>query len=128
MKTAYRMCIAGSLLALVLLVLAGLPASAADTPAIVGSWSCTSSTADGNDASWTLSVKSDGGKLSASVEDSSIGDINISDFKADGNEASFTAETGGAAYSVKLTVKGAELEGTFEGDQASGTIKGTKKS
>jgi hypothetical protein len=127
MKNAYRFCIPGAVLALVVLLLAGMPARAAAASPIVGAWSCTSTTADGNDATWTLSVKEQDGKLTAAVEDSSIGDIVISNFKADGNDITFNAETGGAGYSVKLTVKGDSLEGTFEGDQASGTIKGTKK-
>src|SRR5947209_7418115 len=113
--------------ALALLVLLAGPVRAADAPAIVGTWDCTSSTADGNDATWTLAVKEEDGKLVATVQDSSIGEIAISDFKATGNDASFNAEHGGAGYAVKLTVKGPALEGTFEGDQASGTIKGTKK-
>lgn len=128
MKTAYRLWIPCAILALAVMLLAGTPALAADAPAIVGSWDCTSTTADGNDATWTLVVKEQDGKLVASVENSSVGDINISDFKADGASANFTAETGGNSYSVKLMVKGAAVEGTFEGDQASGTIKGTKKS
>src|SRR5579885_3520666 len=106
MKNTYRSCIAGAVLALALVLLAGVPAFAADSPAIVGAWNCTSTTADGNDATWPLTAKQQEGKLVATVEDSSVGDITISDFKASGNDASFTAETGGAAYSVKLNVKG----------------------
>jgi len=102
---------------------------AAGQPAIVGAWDCVSSTAEGDDQTWTLTVtQQPDGKLAATIGGGSLGDVSITDFKADADKATFTAATGGATYAVKLTVKGSNVEGTFEGDQASGTIKGTKKS
>jgi hypothetical protein len=102
---------------------------AAEQPAIIGTWDCVSSTADGDDQSWTLTVAAQpDGKLQVTLGGGSLGDVTVTDFKAEADKATFTAATGGATYAVKLTVKGTNVEGTFEGEQASGTIKGTRKS
>ena len=103
----------GAVLTLVLLLVAATPARAAD-PGILGSWNCTSSTADGDDSTWTLTISQQDGKLVGTVADSSVGDITVTDLKAEGDEATFTAGHDGATFAVKLTVKGSALEGTFE--------------
>lgn len=101
---------------------------AAERPAIVGTWDCVSSTADGDDQTWTLAVtQQPDGKLAVTLGGGTLGDVDVTDFKADGDKATFTANHQGSTYAVKLTVKGSNVEGTFEGEQASGTIKGTKK-
>lgn len=115
--------------ATVVVALSLLVLRAAERPAIVGSWNCVSSAPDGYAQTWTLTVtKQDDGKLAARVGGGSLGDVAVTDFKAEADKVSFTAETGGNTYSVKLTVDGSKLEGTFEGEQASGKIKGTRKS
>jgi len=100
---------------------------AAETPAIVGAWDCTSTTSDGDDQTWTLTVTQQDGKLTATLGGGSLGDVTVTDFKAEADKATFNAHTGSGDYAVKLTVKGTNVEGAFEGEQASGTIKGTKK-
>ena len=117
-----------TLLATVAVAFSLLIVRAAETPAIVGAWDCTSTTSDGDDQTWTLTVTKDGDKLNATLGGGSLGDVTVSDFKAEADKATFNAHTTNGDYAVKLTVKGANIEGTFEGEQASGTIKGTKKS
>ena len=115
-------------LALALLTIAAIPARAFDAPAIVGTWDCVSTTNDGDEQTWTLTVKQDNGNLVATLGGGSLGDVGVEDFRAEGTTASFVAKTNSGSYGVKLTVKGSAVEGTFDGDQASGTIKGKKQS
>ena len=114
--------------ALLALLVVRMPARAFDAPAIVGVWDCVSSTTDGEDHEWTLTVKQENGNLAAIVEGGGLGDVQVQDFKAEGTTATFTAKTGSGSYAVKLTVTGASLDGSFDGEQASGTIKGKKRS
>jgi len=87
----------GLLLAMVLFGLAGC--WAADNP-VAGKWDCTSNDGTGQELTWTLVVKEDGGKLSGSL----IGGL-------------------GAVDLIEP-----KLEGKFGCGEASGSFKGAKQS
>lgn len=114
-----------------ILILAAVAALAwADNPA-VGKWSCTSVDERGNPLNWTLIVKEDGGKLSATIADLPDGvSIELLETKLDGNTLNFKVPINPEEI-VEVTAKidGKNIEGTFAGKTSGkGTLKGTKQS
>ena len=101
----------------------------AENPA-VGKWSCASVDERGNQINWTLLVKEDGGKLSASIADlPDGGTVELLDPKVDGSTLTFKVPINPEEI-VEVTAKidGKNLEGTFSGKTAGkGTLKGTKQ-
>jgi hypothetical protein len=102
----------------------------AENPA-VGKWSCTSVDERGTPLNWTLSVKEDGGKLSASIADlPDGGTVDLLDPKLDGSTLTFKVPVNPEEIvDVTLKIDGKNLEGTFSGKTSGkGTVKGAKQS
>jgi hypothetical protein len=112
------------------LILASLSALAwVDNPA-VGKWSCTSVDERGTPVTWTLIVKEDGGKLSASIADLPDGSsVDLLEPKLEGNVLTFRIPINPQEIvDVTTRIDGQNLEGTFSGkDSGKGTIKGSKQ-
>jgi hypothetical protein len=96
-------------------------ASAAD-----GVWDCVSATPDGGEFPFTLTVKEDGGKLTATAG-SDQGQIPLTNVELNGDQLSFVATLNDEDYSVKVTVKGDTLEGEWSGGGDSGSVKGKRR-
>ncbi len=113
----------------VLLVLAlfGLAACAAENP-VLGKWDCKSVDERGTEIRWTLVVKEDGAKLSASLV-GEMGEIELLDPKLERQTFTFAIPMGPQRIDVKLKLGTNTLDGTFNGGQAgAGTFKGVRQS
>ena len=106
-----------------LLAAAGLLAAA---PAIVGTWDCTTTDAEGNPVRAILTVKEEGGKLAGNV---TIEDLvaPISDTVVDGNSFRFKTTIQERTYEVQLKIAGSAFEGNWAGGGNKGSLKGTRK-
>lgn len=112
---------------LVALALFGFAAYAADNP-VLGKWDCKSVDERGTEVRWTLVVKEDGEKLSASLV-GEMGEIALLDPKLERQRFTFAIPMGPERIDVKLKVGTNTLDGTFSGGQAgTGTFKGVRQS
>lgn len=115
-------------IALVILLGFALPA-ASDNP-IVGKWNCVSvSNETGTKVAWTLNVKQNADKLSASVIMAETGDeIPALEPTVEGNTFSFKIKMNPQeTVEVTATFEGKQLTGTFKGkDSGTGTFKGLR--
>ena len=113
-----------------LAILLGFPLQAAPDNSIVGKWSCESvSNETGTKVAWTLNVKQEAGKLSASVIMAETGDeIPVLEPAIEGSNFRFKVRMNAQeTVEVTATVKGKELTGTFKGkDSGTGTFKGNR--
>ena len=99
---------------------------AADNPA-VGTWDAVGTDEAGQSSNWTLTVKDDGGKLAGTLS-GDPGEFPIVDAKVDGNSFTFKVVVNESTYTVETTLEGNKFEGKYKGPEASGTLKGTKRS
>ncbi len=85
----------------------------------------TSSTSDGGQIPWSLTIKFDdaGYSATASTED---GESPVKEFKVDGPNVSFKVPYHGDYYDIKLKLVEDKLAGTWSGGGDSGDTKGTK--
>lgn len=120
-----RIAVRFALASLFVLALAGTQLMAADA-AIVGTWTLNAETPNGT-LVYNLAVKQQDGALTATMDGGDQSPMTVHDVKADGDQASFVVDLNGESYTVKLTVKGDAVEGTWEGGDGSGAIKGSKK-
>ena len=112
---------------LLAMVLSGFAAGAAENP-VAGEWGCTSDDGSGQELTWTLVVKEDGGKLSGSLY-GGPGEIPLVDPKLEGNTFTFKIEVNtNCTVEAKLKIEGKKLEGTFGCAEARGSFKGVKRS
>ncbi|MFB3829781.1 MAG: hypothetical protein ACE15B_23625 [Bryobacteraceae bacterium] len=115
-------------IALVVLPAFALPASSGNP--IVGKWNCASvNNESGAKVAWTLNVKEDGGKLSASVIVAESGDeIPALEPRIEGNTFSFKVRMNPQeTVEVTATVEDKQLTGTFKGkDSGTGAFKGLR--
>jgi hypothetical protein len=104
-----------------LLLLCSLILSAAD-----GKWRFTATDNQGNDSQWVLELKTQDGKLTGTLSGDQ-GTLPLIDPKADDTSITFKVTVNDQTYSVDLKIDGDKLEGKFTGEEASGTIKGTRE-
>jgi len=113
-------------LILTILLFGSVAAWAADNQA-VGTWDVVSTDDAGQTANWTLTVKSDGGKLSGTLS-GDPGEFPIVDPKLEGNTFTFKVIVNEATYTTEGTIDGNKFDGKYKGPEAAGTLKGTKHS
>jgi hypothetical protein len=111
-------------------LLFGFAAWAAGNP-VVGTWDCVSNAGSGQDLTWTLVVKEDGGKLTGSLigGPESPGEIPLVDPKLQEDIFTFKIDVNpNCKVEAKLKLEGKKLDGTFGCAEAAGTFKGKKRS
>ena len=121
MKNAARLT-----LVLIALVLAALPlALAADTPKALGTWDVVAQTPNGEMPS-VLTIKAAEGGVKAEFE---LGGAarTVSDEKLVGDVLTFKVQYEGGLYGVEAKITGDTLEGTWQGNDASGTLKAKRR-
>jgi hypothetical protein len=115
-------------LALVLaaLVLASAPlAGAADVPKVVGTWDGVVTTPNG-DMTWLLTVRQVEGALKAEMEIEGAGRT-VTDESLEGNLFRLKVQYGGGVYDVEARINGDALEGTWQGEGYSGTLRAKRR-
>ncbi len=128
MRRQARNLVAGIILAgavAALMMTAGAGKAFAEASAADGVWDCVSATPDGGEFPFTLTVKEDGGKLTATAG-SDEGQIPLTNVTMNGDQLSFVATLNDQDYAVKVTVKGDTLEGEWSGGGDSGSVKGKR--
>jgi hypothetical protein len=92
---------------------------------LAGKWKMDSTTPDGNDVYWTLSITYKDGSYSAMIG-SEKGEAAARDFKVDGSKIHLRAPYQGEEYDVDLKLVDGKLVGTWSGNGDSGETKGEK--
>lgn len=114
-------------LVLAALVLAALPlALAADSVKAVGTWDAVATTPNGDMASVLVIKQVDGG-LKAEMELDGAART-ITDEKLEGDVFRMKLQYEGGIYDVEVKIAGDTLEGTWQGNGASGTLKAKRRS
>jgi hypothetical protein len=109
--------------ALAALILAGLAAAAGGA---AGVWNCTAITPDGEALKFTLKIREEEGRISATVEDAR-GAAPVIDPKLAGSAVSFKVDYDGSRFALALKVEGDKLEGTYTGEPATGKVTGARQ-
>lgn len=100
-------------------------ANAQQNEQLTGKWQMDSTTPDGNDVYWTLSITYKDGNYSATLG-SSEGETAAKEFKVDGSKIHLRAPYQGEEYDVDLKLVDGKLVGTWSGNGDSGETKGEK--
>jgi hypothetical protein len=100
-------------------------AYAQEGTALAGKWNMLSTTPDGADVHWTLSITYKDGNYSALMS-SDQGEDAAKDFKVEGSKIHLRAPYHGEEYDVDLTLVDGKLTGTWSGNGDSGATKGEK--
>jgi hypothetical protein len=111
-----------------LVAVAGLavsPAIAGDATAVAGLWDAVASTPDGELPALLTITEEDG----ALVVEMKIGGMarDVRDEALDGQTLTMRVIYDGAPYDVELTVNGDTMEGTYDGDAASGALTAKRR-
>lgn len=101
-------------------------AAKAEDASVVGVWDCVSETPDGGEYKFTLTVKHEDGKFTATAG-TDEGAMPVGEFTVDGDDVTFKATVGDQDYTVKIKVSGATFDGKWSGGDDSGSIKGSKR-
>jgi hypothetical protein len=112
---------------LLALVLTTAMAHAQEDSAVTGKWRMVSTTPDGNDVHWTLSITYKDGTYSAMLG-SGEGETAAKDFKVEGSKIHLRAPYQGEEYDIDLKLVDGKLSGTWSGNGDSGDTKGEKAS
>jgi hypothetical protein len=108
-----------------LLLAAGPCAFAADPPKAVGTWDAVAQTPNG-DMTSILTVKAVEGGIKAEFElDGAL--RTVSDEKLVGDVLTLKVQYEGGVYDVEMKILGDTLEGTWQGNGASGTLKAKRR-
>ena len=113
--------------ALILFSLGAHRASAQQGGSLAGQWKMVSSTPEGNEIPWTLTIRYKDGSYSASMS-TGQGEEEPRNFKVDGNNISMGVNYEGDEYEIKLKYSGDKLVGTWSGNGNSGDTKGERTS
>jgi hypothetical protein len=113
--------------ALLMIALALPPAATPAGNPIVGAWQCVSSSAEGEQFKWVLTVAEQDGKLAGTLA-GDMGSFPISDAKLTGDAFTFNVTVGSGTYAIECKVAGDSFAGNFSGPESRGTIKGTRQS
>ncbi|MGI8959690.1 MAG: hypothetical protein ACR2IV_08025 [Bryobacteraceae bacterium] len=92
---------------------------------LTGKWKMISTTPDGNDVRWTLSITYTNGSYSAMMG-SDDGETAAKDFKVEGSKIHLRAPYQGEEYEIDLKLLDGKLIGTWSGNGDSGETKGEK--
>ncbi len=84
-----------------------------------------SSTSDGQEIPWTLTISGENGKYSASSATDN-GETPAKDLKIEGNKVHLRVPYQGEDYDIDLQLKGDSLVGTWSGNGESGDTKGQR--
>jgi hypothetical protein len=117
--------IATSSLVFFALVLCRGMAPAQEDSAVTGKWKMVSTTPDGADVHWTLSITYKDGSYSAMMG-SQEGESAAKDFEVNGSKIHLRAPYQGEEYDVDLKLVNGKLTGTWSGNGDSGETKGEK--
>jgi hypothetical protein len=98
----------------------------ADTK-VNGTWEWTAVPTEGDQVQGTLEIKDDGGKIAGVLITHDGERINIVNPKLEDNQFSFSVTVGENTYDISVAVDGDKFAGKFKGENASGTIQGSKK-
>jgi hypothetical protein len=109
--------------ALAALILAGIAAAAGGA---AGVWNCVALTPDGEALKFTLKIREEEGRISATVEDAR-GAAPVIDPKLEGATVSFKVDYDGSRYTMALKIEGDKLEGTYTGEPAAGKVTGARQ-
>ena len=93
-------------------VTASRSAAAAKAAGVAGHWNCEATSSSGRLYKLQLDLAEEGGKLSGTITRAD-GSAPIDDVKLDGNNLSFKIAADGTVYTVKLTVEGQTLKGSY---------------
>lgn len=110
---------AGLLVVLAAVLLAASP--------VAGTWKMIATPDSGDESSWTLVVKEEGGKLTGTLS-GEMGDYTLSDVKFENDTLSCKVTIDYDEFSVTAKVSGSKLEGTFKGGGMSGKLSATRQS
>ena len=113
--------------ALAVLSLLAQNAAAQQPDSLAGEWKMVSSTPDGDDIPWTLTIHYKDGNYSASTS-TGQGAEEPHNFKVDGENVSMNVMYDGEEYEIKLKHTGDKLVGTWSGNGNSGDTKGERAS
>lgn len=102
-------------------------AAAQQSGSLAGDWKMVSSSPDGNDIPWTLTIHYKDGSYSASMS-TGEGGAEPRNFKVEGDNVSMTVTYQGDEYEIKLKHTGDKLAGTWSGNGNSGDTKGERAS
>ncbi len=100
-------------------------ARAQENEQLTGKWNMVSTTPDGNDISWTLSITYKDGAYSA-VIGGEAGEGTAKDLKVEGSKIHMRVPYRDNEYDIDLTLKEGKLVGTWSGNADSGQTKGEK--
>jgi hypothetical protein len=89
------------------------PAATSAGSVVTGKWHVTARGADGNETSVDLELTDQGGKLSGTLSHGN-GSAALQDVSLAGSNLTFKVPVRGAVYTVKLTLAGNALTGSFE--------------
>ncbi len=92
---------------------------------LTGKWNMISTSPDGDEIPWTLSITNDDGKYNATVE-GNAGLSPAKDFKVDGTKVHLRTTYQDQDYDIDLKLEENKLTGTWSGNGDSGPTKGTK--
>lgn len=109
--------------ALAALILAGLAAAAGGA---AGAWNCVALTPDGEALKFTLKIREEEGRISATMENAR-GEVPVIDPKLEGSTVSFKVDYDGSRYTLALKIEGDKLEGTYAGESATGKVTGARQ-
>lgn len=109
--------------ALAALILAGIAAAAGGA---AGVWNCAALTPEGEALKFTLKIREEEGRISATLENAR-GAAPVIDFKLEGSTVSFKTDYDGSRYTLTLKIEGDKLEGTYTGEPATGRVTGVRQ-
>jgi hypothetical protein len=94
---------------------------------LVGKWKMVSSTPDGNQVPWGLTITYANGKYGATASSpSEEGEGPVKDLTVDGSKVHFRVPYEEEDYDIDLKLDGSSLVGTWSGNGSSGETKGQK--
>jgi hypothetical protein len=119
-----KLTITNSALFLALMLCTGVTHAQEDS-AVTGKWKMVSTTPDGSDVHWTLSITYKDGTYSAMMG-SEEGESAAKDFEVKGSKIHLRAPYKGEEYDIDLKLVDGKLTGTWSGNGDSGETKGEK--
>jgi len=102
-------------------------AHAQQEKALTGKWNMVSSTPNGSEVNWTLSITYKDGGYSATLG-SEEGETAAKNFKVEGSKIHLRVTYEGEEYDIDLKLVDGKLVGTWSGNQDTGQTKGEKAS
>ncbi len=94
------------------------------TDPLAGKWKMVSTSPDGSEVDWTLTIVHADGQYTATS--ATTEENPVQDFKVDGAKIHFRVSYQGNEYKIDLTRDGDSLTGTWSGNDQSGQTKGQK--